>query len=166
MIDDNDDGKRRQRILFNRLVSFKAEEMSPESMQEIDPSLIGKYGIFTPEQFVTYGTYTGDKGTEYLCEIYSLDENFPVHTAQELEQLRNDVINAASLSRDGFLSEGVLKFDFELDDWVDAPEHHDNVTRDYFFYDNNDEFLDLLINERERRIALKSGIPPEEPDAP
>ena len=126
-----------------------AQEIHLEA-SEIDASLRPEtlIGILQPEEFVSYLTYTGGPKKEYLCEVLTIDNDMQMLSPQEIHDLRNETIDASSLSEDGFVTERILRYDFKKDGW-------ETVTSDYYAFDSNDQFMTLLSEEREAFIAAQ-----------
>lgn len=117
-------------------------------------------GTFEPEQFVLYGTYDGPNGTEFLCQILSIDEDLPIINEEIETLLRREIIKACDIRMDGFLTDGVQRYDFEKNDWLEANEHvGETAGQKYFFYDDNDLFFDMLQAHRDEYEAKKAMKP-------
>lgn len=149
------------KVFDKRAISIRENEVFPneDGSPPAHAALIGATGVLIPMEFVKYGTYNGGNSTEFICEVFSIDDHMSILTQKELDDLRNEVINASTLSQDGFITERIVKYDFDTNNWVDAPEHLGQTSNtNYFFYDNNDEFLTLLSDEIERHSAAEKYV--------
>lgn len=145
----------------------KGEPLSDEDIATLKSDLSDRDDLmtvqFTPGQFGIFGTYDGNREREFLCQVLSIDKHIPVIDKDQIHELEQGKIKASSLSMDGFLEDDIMRYDFELNDWEPAREHRgETAGQDYFFYDNNDAFFDLLHDEIEKRSPQST----QEHDAP
>lgn len=148
---------------FKDIFSRKAVTLNLRDLDENAPEGQTVIGQFENEQFPNYGIYSGGDNQEFICEILDINPRFNILTDEEIRQLKQGEVNASQFPMDAFIPVRIDRFDFNKDEWVEAPEHlGSTMHNDYYFYDDDSEFLSEFTDFREKFQEQKNTPPQQE----
>lgn len=145
-------------------VELSDSELSTLKSRHFEVDMDAIQGKYTIKQYPRYGTFDGGDETEFLCQLWSMDEDIPYLSEEEKQEFESGNRELTSASLDGFLLNQILRYNFEEQDWENASEHIGHTAgQSYAFCDNDkqvESFFDRMMKITDEMKAPESA-PPE-----